>query len=532
MTDRKRKVLIVDDEFWIGVLIRKLICWQELGLECLDVLDNGEAAFRMIREQRPDIVITDVRMPKIDGLDLIKMTRDSQIPAYFVVVSGYKEFEYAHRALTYGVDDYILKPVNGGEINEALRKIKGKLDDQEQFITMQEEMKKTVVESRKIIRRDFLKNIIDQEDPGALAELPVAMTGAAYRGLDIKLDRVEDVRSEERQDRVTAERVRAIIEPVLKPELDELLICEKENLHIYCLFNYDPKRRREVMKLVSSILLKIKEYLMGFDQYEVTIGIGTERRTFSEIRFSILEAYRAVCNRMRFGTGRLIYFDQISSLGGGGLKERFEEMRGSLCSGIEAGNGEAVADCVGELLDGGHIRETVDASVYYELAERLADTFFEQLGQEEAARRKRELLGKCQHCCKLPQLVRLLKGELGGYLESLRDLAETKSVKPIRQTKQYIEAHYREKILLEDIAAVVDLNPVYFSALFKKETGMNFSAYLISVRMDKAKQMLTATNETVAAIGDAVGYGDQKYFSQLFKKVVGVKPAVYRRLHS
>lgn len=109
---------------------------------------------------------------------------------------------------------------------------------------------------------------------------------------------------------------------------------------------------------------------------------------------------------------------------------------------------------------------------------------------------------------------------------------ETESAKPVRQAKQYIEEHFGEKIVLEDIAAVVELNPVYFSVLFKKETEMNFSAYLLNVRMEKAKEMLCTTNETIAAIGESVGYRDSRYFSQTFTKTVGVKPALYRKLHS
>ena len=534
MADKTRKVMIVDDEFRIGILIEKLIRWTELQMECVKVLDNGEAAFLAIREEQPDIVITDVRMPKVSGLDLIKMTRDSGIQVHFVVVSGYKEFEYAHRALTYGVEDYILKPVNGREINEVLWKIKQKLDDREQFFTMHEELKKTALESSKIIRRDFLKNIIDQADTETLPVGQVPMEGEAYRGVDIKLDHVDCNRRDDRQDRITTERVKDLIEPILRAELSEILICEKDSLHIYCLFNYNFEKSREVKKLLSTMLLKIKEYLMGFDQYEVTIGIGTEKKEFGEIRFSILEAYRAVCNRMRYGTGRLIYFDAVSGMEEQPEKNRFEEHKDEFLASIEACDRETLSNGITELFDNGRAAENRDMTCYYERAEKLIDLFYAQtnLSQEGEESQKKELLDKCQHCYKLPQLMRLLKQSLGDSLEMLRTLAETRSAKPIRQAKQYVEEHYREKILLEDIAAVVDLNPVYFSALFKKETDMNFSSYLISVRMEKAKKMLTSTNETIAAIGDAVGYGDQKYFSQLFKKVIGVKPAIYRRLHS
>lgn len=109
---------------------------------------------------------------------------------------------------------------------------------------------------------------------------------------------------------------------------------------------------------------------------------------------------------------------------------------------------------------------------------------------------------------------------------------EAESARPIRQALQYIEDHYAEKLTLEELADIVELNAVYFSVLFKKETGINFSSYLVNVRMEKAKEILCSTNETIAAVAESVGYKDSRYFSQVFTKTVGIKPALYRKLHS
>ena len=193
MRKRKWRVLIVDDEFRIGMLIKKLIRWDEHNMECLDVVDNGETAFQIVQEAQPEIVITDIRMPKISGLDLISMTREKNIPVKFVVISGYKEFEYAHRALQYGVDDYLLKPINEEELNKVLRKIAGDLASAEQQSQERKALQDTVSESRQIIKRDFLKNIIEQEDEDEIEveDSRVTLEGAVYRGIDIKLDYVD-----------------------------------------------------------------------------------------------------------------------------------------------------------------------------------------------------------------------------------------------------------------------------------------------------------------------------------------------------
>lgn len=187
----KNSVLIVDDEFRIGLLIKKLIHWTELNMECLDVLDSGETAVKIIQEKKPDIVITDIRMPKVNGLDLIKTIRESDINVHFIVISGYKEFEYAHKALAYGVEDYILKPVNEKDLNDALHKIGKKLSDKEIFTKHQTELKRTIDKSNKIIRQNLLRNIIDQRENINLSDIPINMEGELYQGIDIKLDYID-----------------------------------------------------------------------------------------------------------------------------------------------------------------------------------------------------------------------------------------------------------------------------------------------------------------------------------------------------
>lgn len=300
MQSKKWHVLIVDDEFRIGTLIKKLIHWDELNLDCMAVVDNGGTAFEIIQsESCPNVVITDIRMPKIDGLELIIMTKELQKDMKFIVISGYKEFEYAHQALKYGVEDYLLKPVSEDELNHVLKKISEELSASWQSEQEQRAFKETVSESRHIIKRDFLKNIIETEEPEVVDDR-VEFQGEIYRGIDIKLDYVDYNKKDKKQDKLTISRIEEIVERILKTETEEVLICEKENLHIYCLFNYDFSKSRAIKDSVNDIMMEIKDYLLGFEQYEVTIGIGTERKEFAEIRFSIKEAIPADMHGVSF----------------------------------------------------------------------------------------------------------------------------------------------------------------------------------------------------------------------------------------
>lgn len=535
MQNKKWRVLIVDDEFRIGMLIKKLIRWDEFNMECVDVVDNGDTAFQIVQTNRPDVIITDIRMPKINGLDLICMTRELYKDMKFVVISGYKEFEYAHRALQYGVEDYLLKPINENELNEVIKKIYMELTARQKQSIERMELQETVSKSRHIIKRDFLKNIIEQEDEAAVEDLGVSLEGEIYRGIDIKLDYVDYNKSDKKQDQLTVERIVSIVEGILRTEAEEVLICEKEHLHIYCLFNYDYSKAKIIRNNINDILSEIKEYLIGFEQYEVTIGVGTERTEFGEIRFSIKEAHRAVGNRIKLGTGRLIYADSVSRMNRADKALGMtEEQQDHVLASIETYSRENLEQCVNQIYSDFIMRDDMDFSYCYEIADELVAYFFEHIDvqQDESREVRRKLEANCEHCYSVTGLKNLLKRSLGEALDAGREATEAESTKPIRQAQQYIEEHYGEKIVLENLAEVVGLNPVYFSVLFKKETGINFSAYLVNVRMDKAKEMIRSTNETIAAIADRVGYKDSRYFSQTFTKTVGVKPALYRKLHS
>lgn len=538
MDNTTRKLLIVEDEERIGQLIRKLIHFDELRLECQGVANNGQEGLDMILQGRPDIVITDIRMPKINGLDLIEMVRRQYPNIRFIVLSGYKEFEYAHRALQYEVDGYLLKPINEAELNETLRRIVGTLDAKKQADSEAQRMQQEVQESRQIIRRDFLRTIIEQEENGELEALPqdesfpVEMTGDLFRGIDIKLDSPNPEDISRKEEKRIAERVISIVEKNLDGCAQEVLCCEKEALHIYALFNYRTDCSREIRSAVSEILSQIKEYLLRFEQYEATIGVGMEKTRFSETRISIREANRAVQNRIGLGCGRLIYAESLKDLPPGENPSR--STAGTLQTMMEDRRPKDAARLVRQLFDEYTAKEQVDYSLCYEMAEDLIRLLYDWLEKEagDMAKNRRQVETRCQHLNRVEALRDYLAQEYTRCLTMMEEAARSESAKPVRIAKAYMDEHFSEKIVLEDLAALVDLNPVYFSVLFKKETDMNVTSYLKQVRMEKAKELLRTTNETIAAIGDQVGYRDSRHFSQSFTKYVGVKPALYRRFHS
>lgn len=533
---KKRRVLIVDDEMNIGILIQKLIHWKELGLELIDVLNNGEAALSKIDQTMPDIVLTDIKMPRIDGLELIKRCRDKKYHIIFIVISGYKEFEYAHKAIIYGVENYLLKPIQEEELNEALKKAIDKYERTEKQGISQKKLEEKVEEREKIIKQSFLKNILDQKNQD-IEEYPLDFQGSLYRGIDIKLDYIDYRMSDEKQDEIVIKNVINIVEECLHESMDRDLICAKEYLQVYCLFSYNSEEKRLVNEVINTMLIRLQEYLIAMDQYLITIGVGREKNKFENIRFSILESYYAVCNRLSYGTGRLIYYEFVEKNNENNdsvcREEQVNHIKAIINRDLEGFQSQEICKSLREFFSVARLqRQETDMSVYYEIAEQFTDVFFNKIEIPQKNVKKQVLLKCINHSYQISQLSRLLIGTFHEVIAEAYEFAQKKSIKPVRFIEKYVEEHFSEKITLDDIAEILEMNSDYLSTLFKKETNMNFSGYVTNIRMEHAKKLLLETNDTIAAIGENVGYQDSKYFSQQFKKNVGVKPVVYRQLHS
>ncbi len=525
------KVLIVDDEYKIGQLISKLIKWDELSLEKMGVLSNSEEALSVIREKHPDVVITDIRMPRISGLDLIRMAREEREITEFVVISGYREFEYAHKAMEYGVEHYLLKPINGEELNDALSRVVIKRADRESVM----EMKLTVAQSRKIIRSNLLQSIIDGVEYAESEEVHgVDLTHKNYLGIDIKLDYLDLDNFDVKRDRMECEKAAEAVENILKSASSEVLVTIRKNLHITALINFDDEREKDVRSSFEKILGTIQDILEGFDQYLVTIGVGRQKSGFSECRDSLREAELAVDERLKYGAGRIIYPNMISESEQEMIERIEESHREKISRAVNSFSKKDLEFEIGRAFD--ELIEAGDSyiSLCYRLAEKLIDCVCQAMGiTTEDTGGASELLHLINYCGRYIQLRNYVTAQISEMLVQNKEALEAQSAKPIRHAKEYISQHYMDqKLLLEDVAGEIGLNPIYFSTLFKKETGENFSTYLVNIRMSRAKELLLSTNDTMIQICEEVGYRDSRYFSQLFRKVVGVKPAMYRKLHA
>ena len=529
----KYSVLILDDENRIAGLLARLVHWEENGLISAGVYDDSSTALEEILKNPPDIVITDINMPVIDGLELVRQVKERKLPTQFILISGYREFEYAHRALQYGVQNYLLKPIKEQELNDTLRKIVTESGRKEAAERVRQE---AVKRSRELLNRDAIGMLAAADHGVNLAEFNQAygqqLTDDLLRVLILRLDHHRPEAENTIQDQQVFSHLQVLLEQQLKPLLKEEISAVRDNVFLYSILNYDRAQSTAVKKALYEAMDSMTAYIYGFADYELTAGLGKET-DFTRLRYSMAEAKACLSARILTGTGKLIEAEQLHYEDMTKAAVLIQAETADLKNACDSFDGIRMREAVSRWMNELRGKNRLNPESIYESAALLTEQFFSDTAKTtENEKEKAAILGRIPDCYTTAMLEAFLKTEFQRNLDRMRQEKSDQSGRPVRRAVEYIEAHFAEKIVLEDAAAQAELNPSYFAVLFKKETGKTFLGYLTDFRIEKSKALLRGTNETMAAIAEQVGYSDTRYFSQCFEKTVGMKPSFYRRLYS
>lgn len=535
------KVIVADDEEKICQLIVKLVDWNSLGMEVAAVASNGIEAMEKIISLKPDVVITDIRMPGYDGLELIKRAKQEGIGSEFIIISGYRHFEYAQNAIRYGVSDYLLKPIKKDELMDSLHRIGERYRERNEQLSFEEKVRLGLKNDAGRFRTNFFSSILYSSDNVALGRTAKEINEkyqyhfgpGCFRIITIKFDHIK---SENREILgFLADKTSTLTEQLFGESCFEQEIYV-ESSYVYLMLNYDEEEFKNIRRQMKALLdeLKVLESIM--EGMEVTIGAGKCCDKLEQLRQSIQSSRWMVQQRLVVGTGKVI--EELSKTSSNITEsDIFYNFNLDITKAFESLDELQAMQMIDRLKEQLLCHENISGYELIQMSKEVCNLYLfhmrsRKITIDNEAAFMEIYNGGAEDCATVEELFEFLKKTIG---ESFKKAAEGKRMednKPIRLAKNYMKEHFAEQVTLEDVSALAGFSPTYFSALFKKETGSAFLEYLQSVRMGEAKRLLKETNLSVLVICEKVGYSDVKYFTKSFIKHTGLKPGEYRKIYS
>ena len=531
------KVLLADDEVRVCRLIEALGDWQALDMEVCGMAHNGVEALRIIEEAHPDLVITDIRMPGCDGLELISRAKALQPDLEFVIISGYRQFEYAQSAIKYGVGDYLLKPIKKEELTATLQKIRQSYDRRHAHITEEEQLRMRPKEDMRRMRQGFFADCLFGESPPPedIEELNrryyFAFKPGVFQVFIVKIDSLEG-RFDGEECQVLTRKVLDILAKYQKLFFDSAF-CVRDS-RVYGVLNYPPEDEKLADKAFRAVMENLNMQKSAFAGMAFTLCVGSKGTSPAGLRRSMEQALDAMGQRLISLGGRVICAEDLSP-------------HAACDDAVLAQFNRDVAAAV-DIMDTDKLREAVasfaEALRQNDVGGRAAfEAVLEAHGRFLLLLKNMQLMSRTEEesaafaadadlCADLAGLVRLLETQIAGVLEDVIDQRMKEEARPVRAAKAFIQENYMHPITLEQVGAHVGFNASYFSTFFKKNCGVGFLEYLSDVRINRAKELLRDTDMNVADICEAVGYADLKHFNRTFKKLTGVKPSEFRKLYA
>lgn len=522
------RVLLADDEEEIRSGISRKIDWAALGFTLVGEAENGEEALELAEQYRPDVVLTDIKMPFMDGLELCRHLRRILPGARLVVFSGFDDFEYARQAVGMGVSEYILKPINAPELRQVLEKLRGQLDQQRLERRDMETLRRRYEESLPVLRELFYTRLLngqiqpDQvQDRAARYEihLPEGLWTAALVHVDGLGDEADELLLLSVQSFLTKqfalEGCSALV--VLYGDTAALLVHLDREDRLYPLL--------EELERLS----RLSQSYLGL---RLTTGVGLPCQGAEELSRSAVGARSALDYRVLAGGSRVIYIGDLEPQSAADPSFEEEDQR-ELSAAVKLGTPEQVEEVVRGLMErlshAGLSLSKCDLFLLEVVTCLVRLTRSGALAVEEVFGEKFTGAVSVADFSSLEELGSWLRERCGKLHDLLGRRRSDSAWQMVERAKDYIAGHYTDEGLsVESLCSHIHLSPTYFSTLFKREVGLSFTAYVTQVRMEEAARLLRETDERTYRVAEATGYSDPNYFSYVFKRHYGLSPSRFR----
>lgn len=525
--DRILRVLIVDDEQRICTLLNKLIHWESLSLTLCGIYQSVPEALAQLQREGADILICDIEMPEMSGLELLRQVQRAAPECRTIIVSGYRNFEYAHEAMKLGVFRYILKPIDEVELNDTLAELSH---------TMNQNLSIRRSEIESAQRRGELWAALWAGQPLPSIEICNSEYGYTFRPGRFIVTRAFFPSSPETAP--AGRQFSALYESAMRTRLDAIcwdLTSFSGEHGTYSILNYP--ETADGFGSLDSALHDVLSELHGKTQCEFFISVGTPSADPAGLLQSRTAADDAIWFRMTETHSTVFYADirtpTAEMLSPPTLSP--EEKR-ELTGIIEQIRIDLLPQWVHSQFDCHRTQLDRVPKLYPSFAQSLVVaalnclyTMDIQIGTQGWNRFQSE---SCIHqAVNREELIANTTRVLSDILETFLRPKESNAEMYIEKAKSYIKHHFMDDITLDTLAGELNLSTSYLSALFKEVMQVNYSKYLTGVRMEEAKRLLRNTDFNLSQIASQVGYQNSFYFTRIFTKSTGMKPQEYRRLY-
>ena len=524
------RVMIVEDEILVRTGLRTILDWSKLGLEVQSDASDGVEAYEIYRELRPDIIVTDLRMPRMDGMELIRKIREEDHRTRFVILTCVEELELARKAIELGVDGYILKlSMTPDEMESVLRGAVERLKD---LTACGYPEPKALGSGPNRKRRDelFKQYLVDKTMSTSDFLQSMSASGFALVGRRIilvcmKIDHCFLMSADRRADGAnpTEETIFAITESIAKKYRDVCVTRLRPAEYLLCFTSPPGTEQRGGSQAYKDVLQNIRSSLKRYFGLTMSCGVSRETTAAHSMQDAFAEAFAALEYRLYTGTGTTNTWDQRAFL---------SSVRAKYADLLEAPGQLATLGCTEEYLKrvrGLASRGPVDPDTmrgfFVHLLQMTAlFSHADKVVFEDLVIRYGDVLQRCETM----QELRRAYGEFldDAVAQGRRSIPYSRHV---AAAIEHLQEHFAEEISLQRIADVAGVSPAYFSALFKREVNMSFSAYLTSFRIAKAEEMLLNTDLLSYEVSERAGFSDAAHFSRTFKKSTGVSPSDFRK---
>ena len=541
------KIFLAEDEVVVRETIKRMIPWEELGFELGGEAADGEMALPLLLRQQPDLLITDINMPFMDGLTLARLAK-KEIPGLKVVIlSGYDDFNYAKQAIGIGVEDYLLKPITKNALIERLSEIRSRYEHEKTQKEYYEKFQREMQAYEKNSSRDFFEALVggsmDMMEVYKRAEkLGLDIVAEAYNVLIFTMNCDEDFSGQRDEYSSWEAESLELLENFFAGHSSAMLF--RSNIFSYgVLLKGQRETIEENTRACVDEIRKILSRQDGRREWFLAVGQSVER--LSQIQKSYHTASRAFSQRYLYDEN-ILYYDEMETMEHPGGQAETEDnaylqkvdvnalnpaiLQKFLSNGLQEETENFVKDyfyAIGqEPMESLVFRNYVILNVRFSVI-----SFIKGLGcdtNEMESADTEEVLAESGK--NMESAIAYAKKMISQAIEIRDQNSGNKNRSILKTAVDFIDSHYMdEEISLNTVANVANVSSNHFSALFSQNMGQTFIEYLTTLRMNKAKELLRCTGMRSSEIAGEIGYKDAHYFSYLFKKTQGMTPSDYRK---